>query len=198
MSDIPETRESLLVRLQDRDDRDAWDQFSLLYRPVIYRLARGRGLQDADAQDLVQQVLMAVAAAIPRWRPGGPEVRFRHWLRRVSKNAIINALSRQPRDLGSGGTTLTTLLRECPDAESALEKAIEWEHRREVYRRAALIVRGEVSQENWQTFYLTVIEGHSAAAVAKQLDRTVGAVYVARCRTIARLREVAAEIEEDV
>jgi RNA polymerase sigma-70 factor (ECF subfamily) len=198
LSEIPETRESLLVRLKDPDDRDAWDQFAQLYRGVIYRLARGRGLQDADAQDLVQQVLMAVAAAIPRWRRSGTEVRFRHWLRRVSKNAILNALSRRPRDAGGGGTTLTNLLREYPDPDGALEEAIDWEHRREVYRRAASIVRGEVSQESWQVFAMTVIDGQSAGLVAQQLNKSVGAVYVARCRTIARLREVAREIEEDM
>jgi hypothetical protein len=81
LSEIPETRDSLLVRLKDPGDREAWDQFSVLYRPVIYRIARARGLQDADAQDLVQQVLMAVASAIPRWQRGGEHVRFRHWLR---------------------------------------------------------------------------------------------------------------------
>ena len=198
MSEIPETRESLLVRLKDPDDRDAWDQFAQLYRGVIYRLARGRGLQDADAQDLVQQVLMAVAAAIPRWRRSGPEVRFRYWLRRVSKNAILNALSRRPRDSGGGGTTLTNLLRECPDADRDLQEAIDWEHRREVYRQASSIVRAEVSQESWQVFSMTVIDGQSAGLVAQQLNKSVGAVYVARCRTIARLREVAREIEEDM
>lgn len=198
VSEIPETRESLIVRLRDPRDRDAWDLFALLYRPVIYRLARGRGLQDADAQDLAQQVLMAVAASIPRWERQGQDVRFRNWLRRVTKNATLNALTRRPRDMAGGGSTLMNLLRDCPDPDRATEDAIEWEHRREVYRRAASIVREECTQESWQVFSMTVIDGEKAEGVAEQLGKTLGSVYVTRCRILARLREVVREIDEDV
>ncbi len=198
MSEMPDTRDSLLVRLKDPQDRDAWQEFSAVYRPVIYRLARGRGLQDADAQDLAQQVLMAVAAAIPNWQRSGQGARFRHWLRRVTKNATINALTRQPQDVGGGGTTLMNLLRECPEPDGEMEKAMEWEHRREVYRRAAEIVRQDVSQQMWKIFSMSVIDGDSVASVARQLGKSIGSVYVARCRILARLREVAAKIEGDL
>ena len=61
VTEFPETRDSLLVQVRSPANREAWDQFALIYRPVIYRLARRKGLQDADAQDLAQRVLMAVA-----------------------------------------------------------------------------------------------------------------------------------------
>ncbi len=64
MSQVPETRDSLLLRLADAADHEAWCQFTAIYRPLIYRVARRRGLQDADAQDLAQQVLLSVAGAI--------------------------------------------------------------------------------------------------------------------------------------
>ncbi len=67
LTEFPETRDSLLAQVRSPANREAWDQFALLYRPVIYRLARQRGLHDADAQDLAQQVLMAVASAIGNW-----------------------------------------------------------------------------------------------------------------------------------
>ena len=67
VTDFPETRESLIVRVKDPDDRDAWEQFVGMYRPVVYRVARRRGLQEADAQDLAQHVLMSVAGAIDQW-----------------------------------------------------------------------------------------------------------------------------------
>ena len=168
-----------------------------MYRPVIYRLARGRGLQDADAQDLAQQVLMAVAAAIPQWQQSGVEIRFRHWLRRVTKNATLNALTRQPKDAGGGGTTLMNLLRECPNPDHEFEKAIEWEHRREIFRRAAESVRSEVSEDAWRIFSLSVIDGQPASSVARQLGKSIGSVYVARCRILARLRDVASSIREE-
>lgn len=196
VSEIPETRESLLVRLKDPDDREAWDQFSTLYRPVIYRIARGRGLQDADAQDLAQHVLMAVASAIPRWRRDDQNTRFRHWLRRVVKNATINALCRQPKDLAGGGSALMDLLQQSPQPDSATEEAILLEHRREVYQRAAGIVRDEVHASTWEVFRRTVIDGEGIDSVAASMSKSVGAIYVARCRIMNRLREVVREFEE--
>ena len=195
MPEIPETRESLLLRLHDPRDRDAWNRFMQLYRPVVYRLARGRGLQDADAQDLVQHVLMAVAASIPRWRRVDPDVKFRHWLRRVCKNATINALSRIPKDQACGGTTFSNLMQQCTDEQDGLEEAIEWEHRREVYRRASLLLQTEVNEESWQIFRMIVIDGRSAGWVAEHLGKSIGSVYVARCRTMNRLREIAREVD---
>src|SRR5438093_8953757 len=113
-TDFPETRDSLLVQVRSPEDRDAWDQFAGMYRPVIYRLARHRGLQDADAQDLAQQVLMAVASAIGSFEKSSETVRLRHWLRRVVRNAIVNALSRRPKDRGAGGSSVQELLLEQP------------------------------------------------------------------------------------
>ena len=66
MQELPETRDSLLVRMRDPRDGQAWAEFVQIYEPVVYRLARGQGLQDADARDLTQQVLMAVAARVER------------------------------------------------------------------------------------------------------------------------------------
>ena len=57
MSDSPETRPSLLVRLRDPPDEQAWGEFVEIYEPLVYRLARRRGFQDADARELVQDVL---------------------------------------------------------------------------------------------------------------------------------------------
>ena len=69
MDEVPDTRPSLLVRLCDPEDECAWTEFTAIYSPLIYRLACRKGFQDADAQDLVQEVLRAVAAAIERWDP---------------------------------------------------------------------------------------------------------------------------------
>jgi len=67
MTEYPETRDSLLVQVGDPQNAEAWEQFARIYRPVIFRLARRRGLQDADAHDLSQQVLMSVASSIEHW-----------------------------------------------------------------------------------------------------------------------------------
>ena len=141
MTQFPETRESLLVQVRDPRNRDAWEQFAQIYRPVIYRLARQRGMQDADSQDLSQQVLMAVASAVGRWKKNDESVRFRHWLRRVARNAIINALSRRPQDRAVGGSSVQELLDEQPQSDENTEKQIKLEYRRELYLQAANMVR---------------------------------------------------------
>ena len=140
MTDFPETRDSLLVQVRSPANREAWDEFALIYRPVIYRLARQRGLQDADAQDLAQQVLMAVASAIGDWEKSNEAVRFRHWLRRIARNAIVNALSRRPQDRAAGGSSVQELLLEQPEVDEESAAQIELEYRRELYLRAAKMV----------------------------------------------------------
>src|SRR5437868_2148933 len=102
MSVSPETRPSLLVRLKDRTDHQAWFEFTEIYRPVVFRLACRRGMQPADADDLVQQVFSAVARVIDSWEIDPQRGHFRTWLSRVATNAILNALSRERPDKGSG------------------------------------------------------------------------------------------------
>lgn len=197
MTEFPDTHESLLVSIKDPNNREAWHRFTQVYRPVIHRLARLRGMQDADAQDLAQQVLIAVAGAIGRWQKREESIRFRHWLRRVARNAIVNALSRQPQDRAIGGTSQWELLADRPYIDSHIEKQIELEYRRELYLQAAEIVRREVQPDTWLVFALTVIDNHSIDEAAEIAGKSVGTVYAARSRIMQRLREVVDRLETD-
>lgn len=196
MSEFPETRESLLVQVQDPANRDAWELFARIYRPLIVRIALARGLQHADAQDLSQQVLMAVASAISSWEKRDESTRFRHWLSRVTKNAILNALMRRPKDQAVGGSSFEELLGEAVDRDGATTALIETELRRELYLRAAEIVRVEFRPDSWQAFELSVAGELAIEDVAKQLGKSVGAIYTARSRIMFRLREVISELGE--
>jgi RNA polymerase sigma-70 factor (ECF subfamily) len=118
MPEFPETRESLIARVRDPSNRAASDQFEQLYRPVIFRIARAKGLRHSDALDLVQQVLMSVSSAIGRYEKHPDGMRFRNWLSRVTRNAILKALSRGPRDLATGGTDILNVLHEVPADDS--------------------------------------------------------------------------------
>ena len=151
MSDIPDTQYSLLARLSDPSDREAWQQFADLYQPVIYRIARGRGFQDADAHDLAQQVLMSVSGAIPGWKKTSTETRFRHWLKKVTRNAALNALTRGPRESAAASSMLVAIQNDA-NVDSALDQQIDEEHRREVYRQAAVIVQQQVQPATWMPF----------------------------------------------
>ena len=203
MTQFPETRESLIVQIKDPSNRDAWGKFVDLYRPVIHRIALARGLQDADAQDLTQHVLMAVAASIGRWEKSTESTRFRHWLRRVTRNAILNAISRRPPDQATGTSSYQNIVTEIPERTDhslydETDSLIELEYRRELYLRAAAFVRTDVDPITWQAFERTVIGGISNAQAAQELGKSIGTIYAARSRVMKRLRTAIAEIEENL
>ena len=195
MTDFPETRSTLLAQIRSPEDREAWEEFALIYQPVIYRMARRRGMQDADAQDLVQSVLIRVTGAIDRWEKK-PGLRFRHWLRRVARNAIFTAFSRSPRDAAVGGTEIQQLMTEQPAVASDIEQELAVEHAREQYLRAAAIVQTDVNANTWRAFEMTVIDGKSCEEAATAISTSVGTVYAARSRVMRRLRDQVQRFEQ--
>lgn len=194
---FPQTRASLLLRLKSSDDEAAWQDFVVIYRPVIYRIARKRGVQDADAQDLVQRILFAVTKALPTWEKSDESVRFRHWLRRIVRNAIINHLTRGPKDAAVGGSAVQDMLDAQPSVQaSELKHEVALEYRRELFLRAAALVQAEVSADTWQVFRLAVIENLPMEDVAQQTGKSVGAAYACRGRVMNRLRSTFQRLEE--
>ena len=189
MSQLPETSESLIARVKDPADAAAWSEFLAIYRPVVYRLARRRGLQDADAEDLVQQVFMAVSQAIDGWQPGADRPPFRAWLAKVAKNAILNALTRRKPDLASGRTSVQELLAEWPDHDGASASELVRESRRELFRFAAEEIRPEFGEATWSMFWETAVNGRPVEEVAGLHKRSSGAVYMARCHVMKRLKD---------
>jgi RNA polymerase sigma-70 factor (ECF subfamily) len=188
VSSFPETRYSLIARLERADDEEAWREFLAVYRPLVYRIARQRGLQHADAEDLAQQVFAAVARAIRSFKPDPSRGRFRSWLARIAQNATINALTRRPRDAAVGGTTVFELLQEHLGRSECPREIIELELRRSLFRRAAERIRDEFRDTTWKAFWLTAVEGQEIAATASELGISVGSVYAARSRIIYRLK----------
>ena len=190
MAEIPRTRASLLVRIRDRHDQTAWAEFVEIYEPVLYRLARQQGFQDADARELTQEVFIAVASAIDRWEADPARARFRTWLFRIARNLGINLLaSRRRREQGSGRTDVQALLDEQPGPNGEASALFEREYRRELFARAADRIRGQFRDATWQAFWRTGIGGEEAPCVARALGVSVGAVYIARSRVMARLRD---------
>ncbi|MEZ6130052.1 MAG: sigma-70 family RNA polymerase sigma factor [Planctomycetaceae bacterium] len=189
MPSPPETHPGLILRLSNPQDDAAWEEFVVLYRPVIIRLAIVRGLQPVDAEDVAQQVLMSVARSVPDWQHDPARGQFRTWLHRVVRNAVTNVLSRQVPDRAAGGTSALMLINRRPADDSTDEEVLLLEWRREAFRWAVDRVRDEFRPATWEAFWLTAVDGVSAAEVARKTGRTVGAVYVARCRVMSRIQE---------
>ncbi len=198
MDPIPDTRDSLLVRLADAADCEAWHRFTGIYRPLVYRIGRRKGLQDADAQDMAQRVLLSVSRAIEQWQAGSKRARFRTWLHTVARNAVIDQLRAANPVVGEGGTTAQLRLQESADGRaSEAELELEREYQREVFRWAARGVRDEFEESTWLAFWLSAVEGRPIPEVADELGKSVGAVYVARSRVIQRLRDKVTEYESE-
>ena len=197
----PETRPSLMLRLREVADQQAWAEFVSIYEPLVLRLMRQRGLQEADARDVTQQVVLAVTQAVDRWQPDGREASFRRWLFAIARTLALKFVQRGKGPLGTtrrgtGGTDMLKLLDSLPEPEHRTTATFDDEYRTEVFRWAAEQVRSEFRESTWLAFWRTCVLHEPIAHVAELLRMSVGNVYVARSRIIARLRQVVEEFEE--
>jgi RNA polymerase sigma factor (sigma-70 family) len=194
MTGFPTTRISLLMRVKDTTNHPAWEEFASIYRPAIFRFARQKGLQEADAQDLAQNVLSAVAERIPAWEPDHDRARFRTWLLRIALNQTITMFRRNAVAAARGGTTAVVALQRLEDHSTDLHM----NYRREVFRIVARKVRAEFEEASWHAFWLTAVDGVSVEETARSLGRSVGSVYTARSRIIRRLQELVQGYSDDL
>ena len=188
MSNPPKTRVSLILRLQQQEDVEAWEEFVEIYQPLVYRLAIRKGLQPADALDTTQEVLTRVAKAINRWNPDPEKGTFRGWLSTITRNLVVEFLRvKNRRPLTSDNSAIDEFIRSAPD-KSQESLAFELEEKRQIFAWAAEKIRGEFKPGTWQAFWKTAVENVPVAAVAAKLEMTKGAVYIARSRVMAKLK----------
>ena len=195
MADAPLTRPSLLVRIKDLADRQAWERFVELYAPLVYGFARKRGLQEADASDLTQEVLRAVVPAAGRLEYDRRRGSFRGWLYTVTCNKFHDFIgARQRACQGSGDTAVQAVLNEQP---ARAEEQWEDDYRQQLFTAAGDRVRDEFEEATWQAFWQTAVEGRSARDAAAAIGISIGAVYIAKSRVLARLRQVVQELLDE-
>jgi RNA polymerase sigma-70 factor (ECF subfamily) len=161
-----------------------------LYAPLIVHWCRSRGLQDQDAADVVQEVFRAVVAHVGRFRKERAGDTFRGWLRRITQNKLHDHFRRRGREvMGVGGSSAQDWLAQVPGPEPAEDDSVhDGEGERILFARALELIRGEFAEQTWTAFWRTVVEGQSARDVAADLAMTPGAVRVAKCRVLHRLR----------
>lgn len=183
----PTTRSTLLSQLRDADDSHAWSRFVDLYLPLIHRFARRRGLQDADARDVSQDVLLQVSRAIRTFEYNPGRGRFRSWLGLITHQRILRHRARANAavcGLGDGqGDSLST----------AVPSEVEGEWRdafhAHVYRMARECVRQDTCPEMWRAFEMVWEDGCSPQRAAEVLERPPHWVYQARYRVLQRLKQ---------
>jgi len=189
MNNSPETRLSLIARLHDREDDNAWNEFVQLYQPLIQAIVQRRGLRYNDAADVTQDVLGRVAKSIEKWEPDPQKGSFRGWLYRVTRNLTIDHLRRNQRHK-------VTEINEEFDIEQVAEPSVEesrefrLEYEKQLFNWAASQVRSSFKEDNWQAFWESTVEGKDIGEVAKKLNVSRGTIYVARSRIMARIAAV--------
>lgn len=193
MTDSLKTSQTLLLRIREPSDDDAWSEFARLYVPLLRKFALLRGVEAQDVDDLVQEVLKTVSQAIRDFEYDAERGTFRSWLFIVTRSKVarhFNKAARSPR--GSGSETVRLMLEEQPAPEE--ERDWDLEYRRRMFAWASESVQKEVAEKTWRAFWLMTVEENTAADVAKALGMTAGAAYVAKSRVIARMRERIASV----
>lgn len=192
------TRASLLLRLHDLNDTEAWEQFVDTYGPYVVRWCQGMGLQEADSADIAQNVLVKMMQCLSSFDYNPEKGSFRHWLRRVTRNIAID-LQRTWKERGSGDSLILQALTQIQDDsfEHSLFKSIESAYERDLLNQASQAVRSRVLSKTWDSYFRTTWGGESASVVGTSLDISIGEVYVAKSRVIKLLKEEIARMELD-
>ncbi len=190
------TRVTLLGRLRrDPTNQAAWGEFVEHYGGKIYGWCRKWGLQEADAQDVTQMVLLNLARKMREFAYD-PSKSFRAWLKTLTHHAWSDFLeSRQRPGLGSGDSRVQGILGTIAARDDLVEH-LKAEFDRELLEEAMARVRLRVAPQTWQAFTLTALEGLSGAAAAERIPMQVAQVFVAKRRVQKMLQQEVARLEQ--
>ena len=186
--DLPDTRYSLIARLARAEDAEAWNQFVETYEGAVLRYCRARGLQDADAVEIAQEVFLATHRVAGEWEPSGHPGSFRGWLFETARRiclARIRQRAASPRPLDERAMPIGPPAAP-PDGDSPDRQR---DSQMWAFFVAASIVQKQVQPRTWEAFWKTTVDGIAAREVARQLSMGLGSVYTARCRVMERIRK---------
>jgi RNA polymerase sigma-70 factor (ECF subfamily) len=194
---ILRTRASLLFRLQQTpNDQAAWRQFVDRYGPLVHAWCKHWGLQDADAADVTQNVLLLLTKKLRDFEYT-PSSRFRAWLKTVSQHAWIDFHRARTRaTAGSGDTSVQDALNHV-EARDDLVARLQETFDQELLELAYTRVQARVKTRTWQAFVLTAVQGMKGVEAAKRLGMQVGAVFAAKGKVQAMLQEIVRASEEE-
>jgi RNA polymerase sigma-70 factor, ECF subfamily len=185
-SSIPDSTSSSLLQRVKLQEPDAWRRLVRLYGPLVFLWCRQFG-SSRDAADVAQEVWIAVATSVAKFRRDGPEDSFRGWLWTITRNKLRDCWrDREPSAVG--GTDARRRLEQIPDE---LPESVEQVagYRSMVTRKALELIQPEFEDRTWRAFWRMAVDDRSAAEVAAELEMNTGAVRQAKCRVLKRLRE---------
>jgi RNA polymerase sigma-70 factor (ECF subfamily) len=189
---MADTSLSLLARIRDPSDTASWQQLIEIYDPLLRRWLRGYEVQDADADDLVQEVLTTAARELAGFQHNERPGAFRTWLRKVLVNRLRNYWRRREHPtLVAGGSSVWERLEQLEDDASQTSSQWDAEHDRGVLTRLMEVVRPTFLPKTWEAFRRQMFLGQRADQVAAELEMPLSSVYVARSRVLAALRREA-------
>ncbi len=185
---VDTTRPSLLLRIRDRSDTGAWRTFDTVYRPMLYRFARARGLTAEDAEDITQQCLATISDRITEFSYDPQKGRFKGWLRTLVNNRVRNLLRDRHEQHGPTADLQVPQQRE-PEPDAAFDRIWMEEHLWHCLRE----LRSEVAEVTYLAFQQYVIEQRPLEDVCRELRLTPNNVYTIKWRLTER---VAAQMRE--
>jgi len=192
------TRQSLLLRARTGDE-GAWQDLCELYRPLIAGWLRRQAVPEADIDDLVQEIFLAVLRGLPSFSHSGRRGAFRTWLRTIAYNYSCDYWkSPARRTAASGEGAARSALGLLEDPDSPLSRYWDEEHDRYVLRCLFEAVELEFEPVTVRAFQLMALDGASGAQAADELGISLTAVYIAKSRVLRRLRELAEGLLDDL
>ena len=198
--DLIPTRESLLSRIKDWQDRESWQDFFDTYWRLIYAVARKAGLSDAEAQDIVQETVISVAKNIEGFKYDPAVCSFKTWMLQLTRWRITNQLKKRAKESGGGDdprpNERVLNIDELPDpAGFNLETIWDEEWEKNLLCAALERVKRHVDSEQFQIFDLYCMENWPAQKVARTLHMSVGRVYMAKHRVGGLLKKELRRLE---
>jgi len=196
MSCCIETSAHLISRVRDGNDTSAWNHFTCLYEPLVFGLCRKHGLQQADAADVVQDVFVAIARAMPRFSYDAARGTFRSWLMKVTRSKLANHFHLRRRNAAPVDGHFLALQAHYEDRPE-IERDESLHGRWTLFDRVRAEIRPEFRPKTWTAFWLTAMQGFTAEDVAEYLGISVQAVYIAKSRVLKRFRARVQELAAD-
>jgi len=186
------TRASLLIRIRDARDTQAWSEFHDLYAPLLYRFAKARGLSHEDAEDVRATCYEAIVRQISQFEYDKSKGGFKAWLRTLVNRRMIDLLRKRREQVADTGQ-----LADLVDTDSSVDELWERHWRQQHLRFCVQQARSRISQATFDAFTMLMQDDASVPDVCERLGMTPNQVYKAKAKALDAIRELMQQLDPD-